>query len=170
MKATILSAVLFFAIDAVGFTDPALLGLRAGLKKAEVSESDALRFYDQLLQTRPQTPMTEGYLAATEGLLAKHAFLPTTKYSRCKQSLERFSKAIAADPKNLELRYLRLAVETNLPGFLGMSGDVSTDRTVAMQMLPTCSDQWLRRGLARLLLEKGSCTSTETESLRKYLE
>ena len=170
MRTTILSVLLCLVLDASGVTDTGITELRKGLKKAESSEQEALRFHNQLSVIRPTTPIVEGYLAATEGLLAKHAFLPTTKYSRCKQSLDRFSKAIASDPTNLELRYLRLAVETHLPGFLGMSGDVPADRSMALRLLPGCTDRTLQRDVARLLEEKGDCSRVEKETLRKYLD
>jgi hypothetical protein len=161
---------LCLALFAAGSTDTGIAELRSGLKKAEASEEDALRFYRRLQAIRPPTPMIEGYLAATEGLLAKHAFLPTTKYSRCKQALEGFRKAIAAEPANLELRYLRLAVETHLPSFLGMSGDIPADRDMALRLLPACDDRLLRRDVARLLLENGDCTPAQKNMLKGYLD
>ncbi|MFM2206611.1 MAG: hypothetical protein RL213_586 [Bacteroidota bacterium] len=170
MKTFRLLAVLLLQVLFAGAVGISISELRNGLKGAAVGEEQALRFMEKLKQSEPKSPLIKGYMAATEGLLAKHAWFPGTKYSWCVTSLDHFRDAIKADPENLELRYLRLNVETNIPGFLGMNGDVAEDRKKAFELLASTTDLSLRRDVARFLNEKGGCSEEEKKRLRPYLD
>jgi hypothetical protein len=148
---------------------PTVATLRADFKKAADDESAATSLLEKLQRVVPQTPLIIGYTAATETILAKHAFMPTSKYSWCKKGINRFKVAIAGDPDNLEIRFLRIAVEANLPGFLNMSGDVPADKQKIMTLLPASTDKALNKDVAEFLIKQHLCTGAEESALKKYL-
>lgn len=151
-------------------TTPDLAKLRSDFRKASSDESAAEQLLENLKTTKSRDPLQEGYLAATEALMAKYAFIPTSKYSWCKRAISRFETAIQSAPENLELRYLRIAVEANLPSFLNMSGDVETDKKKIMQLLPSSQDADLNRDAANLLLSLQLCTKNEEAIICKYVQ
>jgi hypothetical protein len=159
---------LLFFTAAIAETS-SLLSLRTDFKKAADDEAVANALYEKLQRTTPKTPLITGYMAATETILAKHAFLPTSKYSWCKKGINRFKEAVAADPENLEIRYLRIAVEANLPGFLNMSGDVTADKQKILTLLPLSTDKSLNKDVAGFLIKQHLCTSAEESALKKHL-
>lgn len=144
--------------------------LRKEYKSAVADEGRATALLEKLRATPSKDALTYGYIAATEALLAKFAFLPTTKYSLCKRSMEDFRLAVAADPENLEIRYLRLAVQVSLPSFLDMSNDIDADRKKALFLLPVSLDRMLQKDVARLLIDQRLCTPAESVRLRTYLD
>ncbi len=128
----------------------------------QASQDEAVA--EQLIKTlssQQDQPVLQAYFAATTALLGKYALNPYTKLSHCKQSSEVFQKAIAADPGNVEIRYLRLAIQLNLPRFLGMSNDLEEDRRVILQGLPFLRDISLRNEIAQFLLAQHQCTRAE---------
>ena len=128
----------------------------------QASQDEAVA--EQLIRTlssEHDQPLMQAYRAATTALLGKYALNPYTKLSHCRNSSELFQKAIAADPGNVEIRYLRLAIQLNLPKFLGMSHDLAEDRRVILQGLSALPDAALRSEIARYLINQNQCTRAE---------
>jgi hypothetical protein len=74
------------------------------------------------------------YLGALETLRAKHAFWPMRKLRHLDDGLAELAAAIAADPRHVEARYLRLMSCYWLPGFLGR-GDLVVEDFAALAPL-----------------------------------
>lgn len=134
--------------------------VRIRFRQAGQDEAEAQRLHAELLAQHP-TPLLRAYLAATTALQAKYAFNPYNKVSYCKTSSELFQQAIAEDPRNVEMRYLRLAVQLNLPKFLGMSNEVAEDRRVILEGLSFLSDTGFRSEIAHYLLQEKQCSRDE---------
>lgn len=60
-------------------------------------------------------------------MLAEYAFNPFTKFSTFKEGKNMIEKAIAQDPKNAEIRVLRLGVQLNAPSFLLYHSNIDAD-------------------------------------------
>ena len=103
--------------------------------------------------------MLQAYFAATTALLGKYALNPTPS-SVIASNLRKSSKAIAADPGNVEIRYLRLAIQLNLPKFLGMSNDLKKT-VVILQGLPFLRDISLRMKSRAVPTAQHQCTRAE---------
>jgi hypothetical protein len=141
--------------------------IRLKFRKAAENEAIAKDLLSSLQHSGNKDPLILGYLAATEALMAKHAFLPTSKYSWCKRAMNDFSNAIHMAPENLEIRYLRIAVEVNLPSLLGMSGDIKEDKTMIVLLLPRSKDSELKKNAVQLLLDNKLCSTSEESALRQ---
>jgi hypothetical protein len=61
--------------------------------------------------------------------------------------------AIKADQTNVELRFLRYTIQTNVPGFLNYSSDKNLDRTFITQSLARLKDQELKKIISEFLLK-----------------
>jgi len=75
------------------------------------------------------------YEASMEALMAKVAWNPFTKIGHVKESQKIFEKAVAADPDNVEIRFLRFSVEWHLPKWLGLSKHMQEDKDFIMNNL-----------------------------------
>ncbi|WP_340074474.1 hypothetical protein [Leptobacterium sp. I13] len=71
--------------------------------------------------------VTMGYKGVSEAMLAKHVFFPTAKLNHFKRGKLKIEKAISMDSGNIELRYLRLLVQLNVPPILGYHKNISED-------------------------------------------
>jgi len=68
-----------------------------------------------------------GYMGAAEILLAKYAFSPISKWNYFNRGKKILESAIIKDPNNLELRFLRLTIQENIPAILGYSSLIEND-------------------------------------------
>jgi len=75
------------------------------------------------------------YEAAMEALMAKVEWNPFMKVSHVKESQKIFDRALAADPNNVEIRFLRFSVEWHLPKWLGLSKHMQDDKDFLMANL-----------------------------------
>lgn len=60
-------------------------------------------------------------------MLADYQFFPTSKLSYFNDGKALIEAAIKKEANNVELRYLRLLVQLNCPGFLGYGDDIEAD-------------------------------------------
>ena len=60
-------------------------------------------------------------------------------------------KAIEFDQKNVELRFLRYTIQTNVPSFLNYSEDKERDKLFLVQSLNSLKDQKLKNIISNYL-------------------
>ncbi|MFM9028236.1 MAG: hypothetical protein ACKOQ6_09585 [Bacteroidota bacterium] len=144
--------------------------IRSRFAKAAEDEKTAAGLLETLKNCPQKSALITGYIGATEALMGKHAFMPTSKYSWCKKSETDFNSAVIKDSENLEIRYLRFAVESNLPSFLNMSKHVDEDKSKMIQLINSSNDKTINRKVARLLLDSKMCTKPEEAQLKRHLD
>lgn len=76
-----------------------------------------------------------GFYASGKALLAKHAFNPYYKLEYLGEAEKLFEKAVQLNPKDPEIRFMRLAVEHYVPAFLGYSEHIEEDLKVLYDYL-----------------------------------
>lgn len=74
-----------------------------------------------------RTNLVNSYKGLAETMLADYVYFPLTKLNYFNDGKEKIEIGIKAEPKNPELRYLRLLVQLNAPSFLGYSSDIEKD-------------------------------------------
>ena len=74
-----------------------------------------------------ETPLTPAYKGLCETMMARYAFLPTTKLKYFNHGKAKIEAAIRKQKDNPELRYIRLMVQLNAPSLLGYYAQVSGD-------------------------------------------
>jgi hypothetical protein len=122
------------------------LFLAAG--KQEQKANDLL----QLAQNKSQSEnIFEGYRGVAFMMLAKHSGNPFQKLKLFNKGKAIFENAISKDSMNIEMRYLRLAVQSNTPGFLGYTYAVETDKKYLSQNIVRISDTELKNLVSDLL-------------------
>lgn len=109
------------------------------------------------LEKAPQTPVITGYLGATTILQAKHAFNPFNKLSYFKTGTRILENAISRAPAEVELRFLRYAVQVNVPAILNYNSKKDQDRAFLEGSLKEnkIPDSHLRRGIESFLKKHG---------------
>ena len=119
-----------------------------------------------LLGKQEQTPFVMGYTGATKMIMSKHAFNPFTKLSYFNAGKKMLQSAIAKDKNNVELLFLRYAIQVSAPSILGYNEDINTDKKqiltalnnenvdekLAKSMVSFMKDQQLTAGEKQLLL------------------
>ncbi len=72
-------------------------------------------------------PILNGYKGALLMAKSKHALNPFKKLSNFNKGKEILESALAKAYQNIELRFLRLTIQVNVPGFLGYNENINED-------------------------------------------
>ena len=100
-------------------TDTVCKRMLAAFEKTDISKSNLLL----------------GYKGAVELGMGRHDPNVFKKMSWFGDGKEHLEKSIANDPQNLELRFLRLTIQTNMPAFLGYSENKEKDKAFVIENL-----------------------------------
>lgn len=106
------------------------------------------------------------YKGALEALRAKHAWMPFNKLAYLDNSKKFFITAIEAAPNDIEIRFLRFSIQSNLPIFLMQSPNIQEDKEIIIRNLEQNTlDTRFIEVIASFVLKSGQCNSKETEFL-----
>jgi NADH:ubiquinone oxidoreductase subunit F (NADH-binding) len=121
--------------------------------------------YNRLLLMNSDKAIITGYIGALEALKAKHAWNPYAKLDYLDKAEVTFAKAIASDPQNIEIRFLRYTVEYYVPAFLGYGDHIAEDKRVIIQNIKACkyskNDKFLIGHIIHFFEEKKECTAAD---------
>jgi hypothetical protein len=103
---------------------------RTLLQKGENSEVAAKKLIEKSSMAFSETkqPIYAGFLAVGKFFMAKHVFNPLKKMSYFNEGKNTMEAAIKSDPKNLEVRLMRLITQESVPKFLGYYQNIKEDR------------------------------------------
>ena len=103
---------------------------RSLLQKGENSEVAAKKLIEKSASAFHETkqPIYAGFLAVGKFFMAKHVFNPLKKMSYFNEGKNTMEAAIKSDPKNLEVRLMRLITQESVPKFLGYYQNIEEDR------------------------------------------
>lgn len=90
-------------------------------------------------------PIYQAFYAMGTMLLAKHTGNPIRQFSYFKKGKTTLDSAAKADPKNVEIRFLRYLTQSNAPAFLGYNKDIQHDKAFILSEYKNSSDQDLVR-------------------------
>jgi hypothetical protein len=153
--------------------EPELKPIRQKILLAMNSKKTTDSLYDSLDKLNNKPPIIMAYLGTLNALKAKHAWNPYTKIKDLNLSRDVLQKAVAAEPHNMEIRFLRFSIQHNVPGFLGYGKNLNDDRLEIMAQLALKKDftvgKELTRTIVLFLQSSKRCTSAETAKLHDYL-
>ncbi len=153
--------------------EPDLKMLRQQMLAALNSPATTDSLYNSLGKLRVKSPVVLGYVGGLDALKAKHAWNPYSKIKYLNASERVLQQAIAADPHNIEIRFVRFSIEYHLPGFLGMAKNIDGDRDEIIRQLSNrnygTADKKLTLNLIKFLIDSKKCTAGQTEVLHKQL-
>ncbi len=143
--------------------------LRTLLVAAATDEATANLLLQKTTQTTQQNAIVLGYHAAVTMTMAKHCYLPTSKLSYFKKGKVMLEAAIRKSPSSAELKFIRLAIQCNIPSMLGYAQNISADKNELIQYLKSntaSADTDLKTRVKKLLLTCNKCTAIEIKSIQ----
>ena len=96
---------------------------------------------------------------------AKYGFNPISKLRRFKKGKTLIEEAVKKQPDNLEIRFLRLAIQTNLPAFLNYSDNIIEDEKYLLANIQTIKNKNLKQDILKYLLASKHCSAEEKKEL-----
>lgn len=116
------------------------------LKTGESSARDAKILVEKssMDYNSSKKPIYEGFLAVGKFFMAKHSLNPLKKMSYFKGGKTNLENALKADPKNLEIRLMRLITQENAPKILNYHQNISEDRKFLISEYNKTEDENLK--------------------------
>jgi len=90
-------------------------------------------------------PVMVCYKGANEMIQARYSLNPIAKFDKFSKGKELIQKAISRDTLNLEMRFIRFSIQTNLPSFLGYRDNMDQDKRYLLYNTKTSNDPELRK-------------------------
>ena len=141
------------------FPEPTLTQLRELCERAVQDMDGAEQMQLALAGVTEARPVALGYKAMAEVLVARHSYNPYTKLRSFQKGRDLLERAIEIDPKNIELRYLRMVIQIEVPSYVGYRDNISEDSALLVRFVRTTdtktADQVLLRNIREFLLRSG---------------
>ena len=106
----------------------------------------------------------QAYAAVSEAMLAQVLWNPFSKLSQVIKYDKLMEEIVENDADNIEVRFLRLAIEYNLPSFLGMSDHISEDIDTIKSGVKVSKldvDSYYKRYIFYFLQQTNLCSNEE---------
>lgn len=166
--------LLGFGRNALAMQQQDINGWRLELRRAIESKDVTDSLYNVLSNIKSKQPVVVAYIGALNGLKAKYSWNPYSKIKFINSAEDAFEQAVKNDPHNVEIRFLRFSVETNVPGFLHMDKNMDADKNEIVQQLqaknyPDPGNKDLTASIVKFLIDSGRCSESELQFLNKQL-
>lgn len=84
--------------------------------------------YERFLKVEEPSAKILAYRGALEAIMTKTTWNFFKKLDYLKKSEKSFAEAVKKDPESVEVRFMRMAVQYEIPSYLGFSNDIPKDR------------------------------------------
>ncbi|MEO7175794.1 MAG: hypothetical protein ABIV51_08000 [Saprospiraceae bacterium] len=129
---------------------------------AAVNKDSANKFQMVMRGLESNTdPIYMCYKGMANLMQANHSINPYTKIACFNKGKAMLEKAISADPKNIEMRFMRYGTQTNAPLFLGYSSNINADKLAIMNGWSTITDNDLKEKIRKYMMESNLCGTKE---------
>src|SRR5581483_7165199 len=109
---------------------PSISELRLLYQKAAIGEDYCKELISRLEPCKKEDhPLHFGYKGGATMMMAQYVANPFAKLSYFKKGRRMLEEAIANSKNDIELRFLRLAVQTRSPSFLGYKSNIESDKS-----------------------------------------
>lgn len=113
------------------------------------------------------SPLLICFKGCSEMMASKYAVNPYNKYRKFKTGKAYIEQANKLDSNNIEIRFLRFSVQTNLPSFLGYREEINKDKNFLISHLTLSKDANLKKTVINYLAGSGYCTQEELKKLKQ---
>jgi len=166
-----MSKLIFITTILISFfmkDEPKVETVRNLFYEASVNKSAAAKFQKALsVVDKNSSPVLLCYKGVAEMMQAKHVFSPFNKLAKFKNGKSMIEESISRDPDDLELRFLRFSIQSNLPAFLNYDSQIPGDKKKLINGYSRIKDVELRRRVVDYLSTSKYCTVDELKKISK---
>ncbi|GAB4132831.1 MAG: hypothetical protein OHK0045_22360 [Raineya sp.] len=139
----------------------------------EASQSyTALKKFEQILTENPNSSaLGTAYKAALRALYGYYAIVPAIKLSYFFEASQLLQSALEQSPDNIEVRFIRFAIESNLPAAANNYAlHLREDKKVIIDGIGRSKlKKSFKKVIAQMLIASMLCTFSDKRVLEKYL-
>lgn len=153
--------------------EPSLSNLRQELFGLNQNSGMAPDLLIKLEQIENPSSLIIAYKAVCEAHIAKVVSNPINKYFYLQKANKHLSHAIDIDNSNIEIRFLRYAVQVQTPKILGFRKNIEEDKKVIMDSFTTFDwnqiDRKVINYIYNFMMENSECGEYEKERINCFL-
>ncbi len=159
----ILLSLVLIAISFNSFaTNTSIIELRNLYYRATTDELFSQKFLKVFERLDINTdPVLKGYKGVAEIVSAKYFTNPYNKWNAFRHGKELLENAISADTANIELRFLRFCIQTNIPAILCYYQEKKEDKKYLIRKYSAINDTDLKLRVHQYLWDHGNCSRDE---------
>ncbi len=150
-----------------------LLEVRKNFHDAVMEPKRTKEFHRYLKESELTSATINAYRAASEAMMARVVWNPISKLAQVIKYAEMMENAVMSDKDNIEIRFLRLSIEYNIPKFLGMSKNLEQDTDMIVKNLSDVQNMDLDPSYGRYILSfletTKLCTDQEMLTMKQGL-
>lgn len=173
MRSILFTLWCYLAFQTVG-QEYDLTAVRQAFHQAVLHDEESDSFHEYVGKIANADPTILAYQAVSKAMLARVLWNPFAKYSHVMKYRALMADAIKTDSSNIEIRFLRLSIEYNLPSFLSESQYINEDLKIILENLSSVKKMRVDPGYGRyifyFLRENGLCTVEEIQKMKKSLD
>jgi len=124
--------------------------------------------YNALKGKSDDTDLLSGYEGGVTMLMAKNTDNLVKKADYFKTGKKLLEDAISQNSNNIELRFLRFAIQENLPPILNYNKNLDEDRNYIIKYLPMLELRNLKKAIAAYMIKSEKTSEKEKASLKRY--
>ena len=113
-------------------------------------------------------PTLAAYKACGCMMNAKYAVNPLEKWNSFSKGKTLLQKSVGKEPLNVEIRFLRLAMQSKSPSFLGYSEDIPKDKIFILQQFKSLDDIELKNLMKAFLVKADVLSDSEIKIIENY--
>ena len=133
-------------ITALGLQTFDLHQIRGLYHHAAEAKQDAIQLNKLMLEVDSSAlPVIVCYKGANEMIQAKYSMNPITKLNKFNKGKYLIEKAFSRDTLNLEMHFIRYALQINLPDFLGYHQELNKDKHFLLDNTKASQDPELQQ-------------------------
>lgn len=124
--------------------------IRANYQKA-ISDKVLCQTMIETLSKITESSVHLAYLGGFQTLWANHVVNPFSKLNTFNEGKGNIENAVSADPKNAEIRFIRLSVQKNCPSFLGYRDKIEEDKNIIRANMKYITSPVLKKMIADII-------------------
>lgn len=120
--------------------------VRRSFSEACLNADKRAAFHSLMKAHEPSQPLLTAYKGASLCMMAEQVMNPYSKWSYFQEGRDLIERAVKADPRDAEVRYIRFVIQWNTPDFIGYHDDMTADRRLIEAAIQKAShkSEWMR--------------------------
>ena len=140
--------------------------IRKDYEKVRTDSSSCAKLYKRINQGTITDNLLTGYKGAITASMANYSKNKQEKINLFKEGKQLLEKAIVKDSNNVELRFLRMTIQTNCPKALGYNKQITTDKNYILANFDTIKNVNTKNSIKAFLLASTYLTDAEKKKLK----
>jgi hypothetical protein len=159
-------AIVFIAICLIGqFTfanNYNIVSLRKLYNEAVIKKDSAEKFLILMDAVKNETtPILLCYKGMAKLMQSKYLINPYSKIESFNSGKNILEKAVNKEPDNIEIRFMRFSIQTNVPSFLNYNNNINEDKLIILNGWSKITDLDLKQKIKAYMLKSKVCTPNE---------